>query len=98
MKLLAYADGICHLRIYKQRFSTRPASVDVGSLSLGEPGDPDGFGAGHISMREAGFLEMQPVLMTTIPVTPERAGGLQDLEGERRWRVLIYRHGVDEGD
>ena len=35
VKLLAHADGVCHLRIYKQKFSKRPASIDVASLSLG---------------------------------------------------------------
>src|SRR5206468_3276370 len=33
-KLLAYGDGICHVRIYAQKFSSRPATVDTSILSL----------------------------------------------------------------
>jgi hypothetical protein len=80
VKLLAYGDGICHVRIYKQKFTTRPTTVDVGSLSLGKPGDPDGFGMGHIPVREAGFLEWQPVLITNTTVTPD------ELEGYKIWK------------
>ncbi|MEY4199833.1 MAG: hypothetical protein RLZZ265_1573 [Verrucomicrobiota bacterium] len=80
VKLLAHGDGICHVRIYKQKFPSRPTTVDVGSLSLGKPGDPDGFGMGHIPMREAGFLESQPVLITKTTVTPD------ELEGYKIWK------------
>lgn len=80
VKLLAYGDGICHVRIYKQTFTQRPTKVDVASLSLGKLGDSDGFGMGHIPLREAGFLEWQPVLITTSTVTPE------ELEGYMMWK------------
>jgi hypothetical protein len=80
VKLLAHGNGICHVRIYKQKFATRPATVDVGGLSLGKLGDPDGFGMGHIPMRESGFLEWQPVLITTTTVTPE------ELDGYKSWK------------
>jgi hypothetical protein len=80
VKLLLHADGICHVRVYKQKFSARPATIDVANLSLGKPGDPDGFGMGHIPLREAGFLEWQPVLITTTTVTPE------ELEGHKIWK------------
>jgi hypothetical protein len=80
VKLLAHAEGICHVRVYKQKFSARPTTVDVTSLSLGKPGDPDGFGMGHIPLREAAFLEWQPVLITELKVTPE------ELEGYKIWK------------
>ena len=80
VKLLAHADGICHVRVYKQKFSAQPATIDVASLSLGKPGDPDGFGMGHIPLREAGFLEWQPVLITKTTVTPD------ELEGYKIWK------------
>ena len=80
VKLLAHADSICHVRVYKQKFQSRPTTVEVGSLSLGKPGDPDGFGMGHIPMREAGFLEWQPVLITKTTVTPD------ELEGYKIWK------------
>jgi hypothetical protein len=68
------------VRVYKQKFSARPTTVDVTSLSLGKPGDPDGFGMGHIPLREAAFLEWQPVLITELKVTPE------ELEGYKIWK------------
>lgn len=80
VKLLAHADGVCHVRVYKQKFQSRPTTVDVGSLSLGKPGDFGGFGMGHIPMREAGFLEWQPVIITTTTVTPD------ELEGYKIWK------------
>lgn len=80
VKLLVHAAGICHVRVYKQNYSARPATIDVASLSLGKPGDPDGFGMGHMPVREAGFLEWKPVLIATIKVTPD------ELEGYEIWK------------
>src|SRR5436309_2495073 len=80
VKLLAHADGICHVRVYKQKFSTRPTAIDVATLSVGKPGDSDGFGMGHIPLREAGFLEWQPVLIMKATVTPD------ELEGYKIWQ------------
>jgi hypothetical protein len=80
VKLLAHADGICHVRVYKQKFSARPTTIDVASLSLGKPGDPDGFGMGHIPLRETGFLGWRPVLITKSTVTPD------ELEGYKIWK------------
>jgi hypothetical protein len=80
VKLLARADDFCHVRVYKQKFTERPTTVDISSLSLGKPDDPDGFGIGHIPMRETGFLEWQPVLITTAEVTPA------ELEGYKMWK------------
>jgi len=80
VKLLVHADGICHVRVYKQKFPARPATIDLASLSLGKPGDPDGFGMGHIPLLEAGFLEEKPVLISKSTVTPE------ELEGYKIWK------------
>ena len=83
VKLLAHEDGRCHVRIYKQKFSTRPTTVDVGSLSLGKRGDRDS----HYPMVEAGFFEWQPVLITTATVTPD------ELEGYMSWKQSISATG-----
>jgi hypothetical protein len=77
VKLLVFEDGICHVRIYKQKFQSRPGTIDVNSLSLGKPGDPNGFGIGHIPLREAGFLKWQPVLITNTTVTPDELDGYE---------------------
>lgn len=80
VKLLVQEGGICHIRVYKQKFKSRPATIDLGSLSLGKPGDPDGFGMGHIPVHADGFLKWQPVLITKAAVTPE------ELEGYKIWK------------
>ena len=77
---MAHGDGICHVRLYKQKFQSRPTTIDVSSLSLGKPNDLDGFGIGHIPMREAGFFYLQPVLITKSTVTPE------ELDGYKIWK------------
>ena len=79
-KLLAYGDGICHVRIYAQKFATRPATVDISSLSLGKIDDPGGAGLGHLPLREAGFRAWQPVLITKAKVTPD------ELDGYNMWK------------
>jgi hypothetical protein len=80
VKLLKRERGICHICIYKQKFQSRPATIDIASLSLGKVGDPDGFGMGHIPRREAAFLAGQPVLIARVPVTSE------ELEGYKIWK------------
>lgn len=35
VKLLARGDGICHVRVYKQKYASRPLRIDLSSLSLG---------------------------------------------------------------
>jgi len=79
-KLLAHADGICHVRIYAQKFDSRPANVDLSHLSLGRFDAPGGGGLGHLPLREAGFLKWQPVLVTNTSVLPE------ELDGYNIWK------------
>jgi hypothetical protein len=79
-KLLAYGDGICHVRIYAQKFELRPATVEPSSLSLGKFDAPDGGGLGHLPLREAGFLEWKPVLITKTAVTSD------ELDGYNMWK------------
>jgi len=79
-KLLAYGDGICHVRIYAQKFESRPATVDVSTLSLGKVGSPGGVGLGHLPLREAGFLRWKPVLIIKTAVNPD------ELDGYNIWK------------
>jgi hypothetical protein len=80
VKLLAHEDGVCHVRIYKQRFSTRPQKIEPQELSLGTPTDADGFGMGHLPLRDVSFLAWDPVLISTTTVEPE------ELEGYKIWK------------
>jgi len=79
-KLLAYGDGICHVRIYAQKFESRPVTVDPSSLSLDKFDAPDGGGLGHLPLREAGFLQWKPVFITKIAVTAD------ELDGYNMWK------------
>jgi hypothetical protein len=79
-KLLAYGDGICHVRIYAQKFDSRPVTVDASSLSLGKFDAPGGGGLGHLPLREAGFLQWKPVLITKTAVAPD------ELDGYNMWK------------
>jgi hypothetical protein len=77
IKLLASADGIIHVRLYKQTFLTRPTTVDVANLSLGRPGDVDGFGMCHLPLRESAFIQRNPILVAQSPVTPDELDGYE---------------------
>jgi hypothetical protein len=79
-KLLDYGDGICHVRVYAQKFSTRPATIDIPTLTLGRLDDSGGSGLGHLPLREAGFLAWQPVLIARTKVTPD------ELDGYKMWK------------
>jgi hypothetical protein len=79
-KLLVHDGGVCHIRLYKQTFSTRPSKVDPQTLSLGTPDDADGFGMGHLPLREASFHAWDPVLISTVPVRQD------ELDGYKMWK------------
>ena len=80
VKILAVDGDAVHLKIYKNRFSARPATVDLSSLSLGSVDDADGFGMGHLPKSRQGFLEWEPMLLTGSLVTEE------ELEGYTIWK------------
>jgi hypothetical protein len=80
VKLLARDDGICHVRIYKQKFASRPEKVDPSELSLGTIHDKDGVGIGHVPLGDEAFRAWKPVLILTTPVTSD------ELEGYRMWK------------
>jgi len=80
VKLLARDEGICHVRVYKQKFGSRPERVDPSKLSLGTIHDKDGFGMGHLPLSDEAFRAWQPVLISKTLVTSE------ELEGYRMWK------------
>jgi len=79
-KLLARDEGICHVRLYKQKFPSRPEKVDPLDLSLGSIYDQDGFGMGHLPLQDDAFRAWQPVLILKTPVT------FEELDGYRMWK------------
>jgi hypothetical protein len=77
VKLLLCEGGVAHIRVYKQKFSERPRSADPSALSLGSPGDPGGFGLGHMPIRMEGFLSWEPVFVAQAAVAAEELQGYQ---------------------
>jgi hypothetical protein len=77
--LLVERDGV-HVRLYKNKFPTRPAQVDFSSLSLGTVHDKDGFGMGHIPITHNQFRHWRPVFVGESAVVEE------ELDGYRMWK------------
>lgn len=66
MKVLAVDEDAVHIRVYKERFSTRPATVDTDGLTLGSIDDADGFGVGHLPLTHEEFALWQPARRPTL--------------------------------
>ncbi len=79
-KLLAYEDGICHVRLYLEAYPSRPATLDPTKLTLGGADDKEGFSLGHMPLREESFRGWKPVLAGKAEVKEE------ELEGYRIWK------------
>ena len=79
-KVLVIEDGAVHVKIYKNKYKTRPTEVDLNSLSLGSFDDPEGFGIGHIPLQKAGFDKWNPEVIATQEVAEE------ELEGYNIWK------------
>lgn len=66
-KVLAVDNDAVHVCIYRNKFQTLPKDLDTSSLSLGEIGDPEGFGIGHVPIARQRwinshiFLKSEPV-------------------------------------
>ncbi|HXU31667.1 MAG TPA: hypothetical protein VN851_13920 [Thermoanaerobaculia bacterium] len=79
-KLLVYEDGICHVRLYREEYPNRPATLDPTKLTLGGAGDKEGFSLGHVPLREESFRAWKPVLAGKAEVKEE------ELDGYRIWK------------
>jgi hypothetical protein len=80
VKILAIEPDAVSVRVYRERFPTRPDSVEPAALSLGNIDDPNGFGVGHMPVAPRDFALWFPVQLGTQPVTDE------ELEGYRLWK------------
>src|SRR5260370_15468006 len=69
IKILVLEPDAVHIRIYKQKFSARPSSVEPASLTLGKLGDKDGFSIGHLPLSRRTFASWQPVFISQQPVS-----------------------------
>ena len=80
VKVLAVDRDLVHVRIYKNKFPDRPASVEPSKLTLGSIKDKDGFGIGHAPIDKSMLEEWAPELIMETAVTED------ELEGYRLWR------------
>jgi hypothetical protein len=78
VKILALDPDIVHVRMYKNKFESRPSQVNVASLVLGSIQDPDGFGIGHMPVARNTFNNWAPVLMTRTAVTEDELVGYEE--------------------
>jgi len=69
-----------HIRIYKQKFATRPASIDPQSLTLGSIYDTDGFGIGHLPLSRSEFKSWKPIFLSRESLSQE------ELDGYEMWK------------
>jgi hypothetical protein len=80
IKILVLEPDAVHVRVYKQKFSSRPVSIDPASLTLGKLGDKDGFSIGHLPLSRRTFASWQPVFISRQPVLDS------ELKGYRTWK------------
>lgn len=80
VKILVLEPDAVHVRVYKQKFSSRPVSVDPASLTLGKLGDKDGFSIGHLPLSRPTFASWQPEFISQQSVMDS------ELEGYRTWK------------
>ena len=78
--LLIDADRI-HVKMYQNKFDTRPEMIDPDSLFMG-PVDPEenGITMAHLPYQKSEFNAMKPEVEAYEPVTPE------ELEAFRIWK------------
>jgi hypothetical protein len=80
VKILKLEPGIVHVRVYKNKFASRPASIRLDELSLGSIKDKDGFGIGHLPISDNDFKGWKAILLTKAGVNAE------ELEGYNLWK------------
>jgi hypothetical protein len=80
VKILKLESGIVHVRIYKEKFATRPESIKVEQLSLGSIKDKDGFGIGHLPISKNDFTGWKAVFLCETEVKED------ELEGYNMWK------------
>ncbi len=79
VKVLVLEPEAVHVRIYKQKFDTRPTIVDPQSLTLGGVNDKGGTGIGHLPLSRATFASWQPFFLSQQTVSDE------ELDGYKMW-------------
>jgi len=80
IKVLACDEQTIHIRLYKNKWSDRPASVESSELSLGSIFDPGGSGLGHLPISIAEYKSWVPTVIRKEEVADD------ELEGYKMWK------------
>ena len=79
-KVLVIDKSAIHIRVYKNKFKTRPDKMDASTLLLGTIHDKDGFGIGHLPLNIKEFKQWDPQFIQQEKVNDE------ELEGYKMWK------------
>jgi hypothetical protein len=79
-RLLVVDEVATHVRLYKNRFTSRPTEIDFNDLALGSVHETDRPGIGHLPLRRELFLSWEPELLMIRRVAEE------ELEGYKLWK------------
>ena len=82
VKILVLEPGTVHVRVYKEKFTERPTSINPESLTLGSINDKDGFGIGHLPLSREEFESWKPLFLTQQSVSQEELDGYQMWKGQ----------------
>src|SRR5688572_418917 len=80
-KVLVVDDGGVHIRLYKNKWKTRPQTVDTNILSLGSMNGKEGFGMGHLPLARQAFGAWKPVVIGREEVRKD------ELDGYEMWKA-----------
>jgi hypothetical protein len=69
-----------HVRVWKERFHSRPTRIDMAALTLGTVHDEEGFGFGHLPLSKSAFGAWQPERFGHESVAQD------ELDGYREWQ------------
>jgi len=79
VKILVLEPDAVHVRIYQQKFWSRPTSIDPTLLTLGKLGDKE-FSIGHLPLSRKTFASWEPVFISQQSVSEH------ELEGYKTWK------------
>jgi hypothetical protein len=83
--LVMDGEGV-HIRLYKNKFTSRPSDVEPASLDLGSIYDSDGFGMGQLPLSHAAFEAWTPIYLRDDVVRED------ELDGYREWQSARGGH------
>lgn len=78
-KVLVVDSAAVHVRVYQQKYASRPTTIDPGTLTLGKLGDKD-FSIGHVPLSRKSFSSWDPIFLNQQSVSED------ELDGYRIWQ------------